>query len=58
MEIKIGFGLLLRDVEFFDSTRQADVFRLTKTWKLSHSIFEVETYPASRAGSTSPWIHP
>lgn len=34
MESKIGFGLLLRDVEFFDSTRQADVFRLTKTWKL------------------------
>ena len=33
LEVSVGYGLLLRDVAFFDSTRQAGVFVLTPAWK-------------------------
>jgi hypothetical protein len=30
--VRFGYGLLLRDVTFFDTSRQGQVLRLTRTW--------------------------
>ncbi|MEO0324885.1 MAG: hypothetical protein AAF447_18120, partial [Myxococcota bacterium] len=50
LEIRIGYGLLLRDVPFFDTSREQGVFRLTTTWTKYRFDLEGENLGRIKSG--------